>query len=86
MITVLARGEMSTIILPVQDVVMSCALLALLGGVSLMNAAWTMRDSRDWQTRDHANATFFLGLAMAVIPLIMAIVCMFIYWSQGGFE
>ena len=86
MIGALARGEMNTIILPVQAVVSSCALLALIGGGSLMAAAWTMRDSRDWKTRDQANVTFGLGLTMAVIPLIMGIACMFIYQGQGGFE
>lgn len=86
MIGPLARGEMTTIILPVQAVVLSCALLAALGAGSLMGAAWTMRDSRDWMTRDRANLTFGLGLAMAVIPLVMVIACMFIYRSQGGFQ
>ena len=86
MITTLARGEMNTIILPVQAVVMGCMLFAFLGGIPLISSAYIMRDSRDRDTQQHARTMLFAGMAMLVVPLIAVIACTFIYQSQGGFE
>lgn len=86
MTAVFARGEMSTIILPMQAVVLGCMVIAFLGGLSLISAAYVMRDSRDPLTQDQANVTFGLAMATLVVPLLMVVACMFIYASQGGFQ
>ena len=86
MISSLARGEMNTVILPVQVVALCCALMAFLGGIPLIASAVTMRDSRDRDTQRYASVTFVLGMAMLIGPLIMVIATMFVYQSQGGFQ
>lgn len=86
MTSTLARGEMTTVILPIQAVALGCAFLAFLGGLSLIDAAWAMRNSRDFEMQDRANGTFALAVVMFTIPLIMLVICLFIYQSQGGFE
>lgn len=85
MITELARGEMSTVILPVQAVVLGIALLGFLGGVPLITSALIMRDSRDHDTSDRARLTFVIGVSVFALALIMTIAIAMIYGDQGGF-
>lgn len=86
MITALARGEMNTVILPVQAVALGIALVSFLGGMPLITSALIMRDSRDLDTNKHAPLTFVLGLGVFVTGLVMIIAVAFIYGDQGGFE
>lgn len=86
MISTLARGEMNTVILPVSAVVLGCMFLAILGMLSLIRAAIVIRASRDIETRDNANEVFLMAMVAAVIPLLMGVVCVFIYQGQGGFQ
>lgn len=86
MIITLARGEMLNIILPFQAVLLCLAVLAFLSGVPLVASAMIMRDSRDHRTNRSAHLTFIFGMAAMIVPLIMAVACVFIYSSQGGFQ
>lgn len=82
----LARGEMSTIILPVQAVMLFCALMAFLGGVPLIASSLLMRDSHDSRLRRHAKLIFNLAVVVLSVPVVAIIACLFIYGSQGGFR